>query len=110
MLEPCYDSSTATPVEQLHSKEFVEGILKAGSLFSMLENKKLNATGLFTLMLEKKEYREIFVELTASENFKEAILSMLYLHPSLVKSKITKTAIKKLNAKPNNRSRATSLQ
>jgi hypothetical protein len=110
MLDFRHDSSSAAPADQIQTKEFVEGALKAGSLFSMLENKKLNAAGLFTLILEKKEYREIFVEMTASENFKEAILSMLYLHPSLVKSKITKTAIKKLNAKPNNKSRATSLQ
>ena len=110
MLEPCYDSSIVTPVEQLHTKEFVEGILKAGSLFSMLENKKLNSTGLFTLILEKKEYQNLFVEITASENFREAILSMLYLYPSLVKSKLTKTVIKKINAQTNNRTRKITVQ
>lgn len=99
------DSSIIIPTEQIYSKEFFEGLLKAGSLLSMLENKKLNITCLFVLLLEKKDYQDFFVEVTASKNFREAILSLLYLYPSLVKSKLTKMVIRKINAKPNNRSR-----
>jgi hypothetical protein len=130
------DSSNVTPLEQIHIKEFVEGALKAGSFISMLENKKINTTTLFSLLLEKEQYQDFFTEITASKNFKSAILSLLYLHPSLVKSKITKSLIRKLkpkqkqqtsvvnqqtintkvtvasniNAKPINRTRKTSLQ
>ena len=93
------ERSNAAPSDHINSKEFIEGVLKAGSLISMLENKKINTTALFALLLEKKDYQHFFVSITSSENFKESILSLLYLHPSLVKSKITKSVIRKLNAK-----------
>jgi hypothetical protein len=104
------NSSTANPLDQIHSREFIEGLLKAGSFISMIENKKINTTALFSLLLEKTDYQDFFTEITASENFKEAILSLLYLNPVLVKSKITKSVVRKLNAKSNHRSRKTSLQ
>ena len=104
------ESSNASPLDQIHSKEFAEGLMKAGSLISMLENKKINVTGLFSLLIEKFDYRDFFTEITASENFREAILSLLYLNPILVKSKITKSVIRKLNAKSNYRTRKVALQ
>jgi hypothetical protein len=115
MLESVFtelETSNATPLDHIHSKEFYEGLVKAGSFFSMIEGKKINTTTLFSLLLEKLEYQKFFTEITASENFKEAILSLLYLHPSLVKSKITKSLIRKLNgkSKSNNRFRKAPLQ
>jgi hypothetical protein len=115
MLESVFtdlETSNATPLDHIHSKEFYEGLAKAGSFFSMIEGKKINTTTLFSLLLEKPEYQKFFTEITASENFKEAILSLLYLHPSLVKSKITKSLIRKLNgkSKSNNRFRKAPLQ
>jgi hypothetical protein len=98
-------SSTSLPVDKILSQDFVDGLNKAGSLFSMIENKKLNPTALFGLILETPSYQDFFVELTSSENFKDAILSMLYLYPSIVKSKITKTTIRRINAKQLNRTR-----
>ena len=104
-------NSEANPLDQIYSKEFAEGLLKAGSLISMLENKRMNTTGLFALLLEKKDYQDFFVEVTASKTFRQAILSLLCFYPSLVKSKITKAVIRKLNAKsPNNRSRKAPIQ
>lgn len=93
------ENSNVNPFDQIRSKEFVEGLMKAGSLISMLENKKINTTALFTLLLEKPEYQSFFTEITSSDNFKEALLSLLFLHPALVKSKITKSVIRKLNGK-----------
>jgi hypothetical protein len=104
------DSSNSSPLDQIHSKEFAQGLMKAGSLISMLENKKINTTALFSLLMEKPDYRDFFTEVTASENFREAILSLLYSNPILVKSKITKSVIRKLNAKSNYRTRKASLQ
>jgi hypothetical protein len=104
------EKSNATPLDNLHSKEYISGLLKAGSLISMIENKKINTTTLFLLLLETPCYQDFFTEITASENFKQAILSLLYLHPNLVKSKITKSVVRKINAKSNNRSRKTPLQ
>lgn len=92
------EKSNGSPTEQIQLLEFVEGVLKAGSLISILENKKINSTTLFTLLLENKSYQDFFVEVTSSSSFREAVFSLLYLYPSLVKSKITKSSIKKINA------------
>jgi hypothetical protein len=95
------EKSNGSPTEQIQLIEFVEGVLKAGSLISILENKKINSTTLFTLLLENKQYQDFFIEITASNSFREAVYSLLYLYPSLVKSKITKSSIKKINASRN---------
>lgn len=106
------ENSNASPFSQLNSKEFIEGMLKAGSLISMLENKKINTTTLFSLLLDNPNYQHFFTEITSSDSFKEAITSMLYLNPSLVKSKITKSIVRKINGKSKspNRTRKTSIQ
>lgn len=104
------ERSNSSPYDQLISREFIEGVLKAGALISMLENKKINNTMLFSLLLEKLDYREFFTEVTSSDSFKEAVSSLLYLYPSLVKSKITKTVVRKINGKSANRSRKTLVQ
>lgn len=106
-------SSCVAPYNEIQFREFVEGVLKAGALISMLENKKINMTTLFCLLLERPDYQNFFTEITSSSSFKEAIMSMLYLNPSLVKSKITKSLIRKLNngkSKPSYRTRKTALQ
>lgn len=93
--------SNLAPYTILHSKEYIEGLLKAGSVISMLENKKINMTTLFSLLIEKQDYREFFTEITSSNSFRESITTLLHLNPSLVKSKITKSLIKKGINKPN---------
>ncbi len=93
------ESSNSMPFLRLHSQEFIEGALKAGSLISMLENKKINTTALFTLLVENISYQKFFTEITASSSFKEALFSLLQLNPSLVKSKIVKSLARKINGK-----------
>ena len=103
------ENSKASPVDQMLSKEFIDGMLKAGSMISMIENKKLNTAAFFALLLENKSYQEFFAEITSSNNFRDALLSMLFLNPSLVKSKVTKSLVRKINAKPNHRARKNSI-
>lgn len=93
------ESSNSMPFLRLHSQEFIDGALKAGSLISMLENKKINTTTLFTLLVENISYQKFFTEITASSSFKEALFSLLQLNPSLVKSKIVKSLARKINGK-----------
>jgi hypothetical protein len=100
------EHSNASPVDQILMREFVDGALKAGSLISMIENKKINTTMLFSLLLEKSEYQEFFTEITSSDSFKESIFTLLLLYPNLVKSKITKSVVRKLNGKPKSNYRA----
>ena len=106
------ENSNASPYSQMHFKDFVDGMLKAGSFISMLENKKINTTTLFSLLLENPNYQNFFTEITSSDSFREAITTMLYLNPSLVKSKITKSIVRKINgkSKPANRARKAVVQ
>jgi hypothetical protein len=102
----------STPLTEIQTKEFIESVLKTGSLISMIENKKLNSTALFSLLLQNKVYQKIFVEITCCGNFAEAAKLLLFLNPSLLKSKITKATLKKINNGKSNlsyRSRKTSL-
>lgn len=106
-------NSNAAPFSEIHSREFIEGVLKAGSLISMIENKKINTTTFFSLLLQNPDYQDFFTEITSSDSFKDAVMSLLYLNPNLVKSKITKSIIRKLSngkVKSINRIRKTSVQ
>lgn len=104
--------SNAAPYEQMYVEEFIIGMLKAGSLISLIENKKINTTALFSLLVEKPEYQEFFTEITSSDSFKEALSKMLFLNPSLVRSKITKSLARKANgaSRTGNRTRKKSIQ
>jgi len=107
-----FEHSNINPIDHIQSKDFIEGVLKTGSLISMLENKKINTTVLFSLLLERADYQKFFTEATSSNSFREALSSLLYLNPSLVKSKITKSVVRKLNGKTraNNGLRKASIQ
>ena len=104
------ESSYADPIDQIYSREFIDGVLKAGSLISMIENKKINVTSLFLLVMQNKHYQDFFTEITSSASFRDAILSLLFLYPSLVKSKLTKSFIRKVNATANKQSRKSPVQ
>ena len=91
------ERSDITPLDQICLREFTEGVLKAGSIISILENKKLNPINLFLCLLKSKQYQSFFVEITSCNSFRESILALLHLYPSIVKSKITKSAIKQLH-------------
>jgi hypothetical protein len=45
-----------------NSKEFIDGMLKAGSMIFMIENEKINTVAFFALLLENKSYQEFFAE------------------------------------------------
>jgi hypothetical protein len=87
--------SQSDPLSQICTKEYIEGVFKFGSFLSIIRNKKINPNGLFVSILENKHLREIFIEVTHSENMHEAMLGLLQLYPTLVKSKNTKRIFKK---------------
>jgi hypothetical protein len=87
--------SRSDPLSQLSTKEYILGVFKFGSFLSIIKNKKINPSGLFTAILENKDLREIFITITHSENINEALLGLLQLYPSLLKSKNTKRLFKK---------------
>ena len=63
------NSENVTPREELCSKEFWSAVMKFGSFVSMVENKKINTTTLFSLLIENKTYQNVFVELTSTLEF-----------------------------------------
>jgi len=87
--------SRTDPLCQICTKEYILGVFKFGSFLSIIKNKKINPTVLFTSILESKDLREIFIYTTHSENVNEALLNLLQLYPSLLKSKNTKRLFKK---------------
>ena len=109
---PELESSNPKPYGHMVSQEFIHGVMKAGALLSMIENKKINTTTLFTLLLERPDYQAFFTEITSCDSFKEAVKYLLHLNPALVKSKITKSFLRKINGKQKrlNRTRKKNLQ
>jgi len=83
------------PLSQICTKEYIEGVFKFGSYLSIMRNKKINPNGLFVAILENRHLRDLFVIVTHSENMQEALLGLLQLYPSLLKSKNTKRIFKK---------------
>jgi len=80
----------SNPVEHVVSKEFILGLLKLGSYFSIIYGKKINSSTLFTLILENADIRYIFVALTGADGERNALLNILHMYPALIKSKNVK--------------------
>ena len=83
------------PLSQICTKEYIDGVFRFGSYLSIIQNKKINPSALFVSVLENRHLREIFIEVTYSENIQEALLGLLQLYPTLLKSKNTKRIFKK---------------
>jgi hypothetical protein len=80
----------SNPLELICTKEYIKGVLLFGSYLSIVHNKKVNASGIFTAVLQDLELREVFIFITGSQHTHEALLGLLQLYPNLLKSKNTK--------------------
>lgn len=92
-------NARTNPLSQVCTKEYILGVFKFGSYLSIIHNKRLNPAAIFVCILENREIRDLFVEVTHSENVHEALLGLLQLYPPLLKSKNTKRLFKKSIAK-----------
>ena len=88
-------NSRNDPLKQVCTKEYILGVFRFGSFLSILHNKRLNPAAIFVIILENKEIRDLFIEVTNSENAHEALLGLLQLYPPLLKSKNTKRLFRK---------------
>jgi len=88
-------NSRNDPLKQVCTKEYILGVMKFGSFLSIIYNKRLNPSAVFVTILENKDIRDMFIEITNSENMHEALLGLLQLYPPLLKSKNTKRLFKK---------------
>jgi hypothetical protein len=83
------------PFKQICTKEYILGVLMFGSYLSIVHNKRLNPSAIFVLILENKDLRDLFINITHTDSAKEALLGLLQLYPPLLKSKNTKRLFKK---------------
>lgn len=88
-------NSRNDPLKQVCTKEYILGVFRFGSFLSIIHNKRLNPAAIFVTILENKEIRDLFIEVTNSENEHEALLGLLQLYPPLLKSKNTKRLFRK---------------
>jgi hypothetical protein len=88
-------NSRNDPLKQVCTKEYILGVFRFGSFLSIVHNKRLNPAAIFVTILENKEIRDLFIEVTNSENAHEALLGLLQLYPPLLKSKNTKRLFRK---------------
>jgi hypothetical protein len=88
-------NSRNDPLKQICTKEYILAVIKFGSFLSILHNKRLNPSTVFVMILENKDIRDLFIDITNSENAHEALLGLLQLYPPLLKSKNTKRLFKK---------------
>jgi len=88
-------NSRNDPLKQICTKEFILNVFRFGSFLSIVHNKRLNPATIFVTILENKEIRDMFIEVTNSENDQEALLGLLQLYPPLLKSKNTKRLFRK---------------
>ena len=83
-----------TPTSNLAREELEIELIKFGSFCSIIHNKKLNNVTIFSLIVKNKLYRKIFMELTDTDNEREAILLFLKFNNSLCRSKVVKEILK----------------
>jgi len=88
------ESVLETPLSQLARDELEVELIKFGSFCSIIHNKKLNNVTIFSLIVKNKLYRKIFMELTDTENEREAILLFLKYNSNLCRSKVVREILK----------------
>lgn len=88
-------NSRNDPLKQVCTKEYILGVFRFGAFLSIVHNKRLNPSAIFVIILENKEIRDLFIDVTNSENMHEALLGLLQLYPPLLKSKNTKRLFRK---------------
>lgn len=88
-------NSRNDPLKQVCTKEYILGVFRFGAFLSIVHNKRLNPSAIFVTILENKEIRDLFIDVTNSENMHEALLGLLQLYPPLLKSKNTKRLFRK---------------
>ena len=88
------DAVIETPLLNIARDELEAELIKFGSFCSIIHNKKLNNVTIFSFIVKNKLYRKVFMELTDTDNEKEAILLFLKYNNSLCRSKVVKEILK----------------
>lgn len=83
------------PLNRLNEKEFDDCLLKYGSLLSIINNKSLNPTNIFLLIVKEKEYERVFSEFSGIPDLFNIMKMIISRYPNLIKSKMVAETAKK---------------
>lgn len=97
------EMDSLNPYNQLSEKEFDIILTKVGSFLCLTQNKNINPTTLFLLIMENNNIRLLLMEMTSSPSIIPILKSILTRYPNLIKSKMLKNKAIKLNKKANKR-------
>lgn len=78
------------PVVVINEKDFEAFLVKFGGLLSLLNNKNINPTFLFLMLVRSKELQKIFQTMSGINTLLESLKTILTMYPNLIKSKIVK--------------------
>jgi hypothetical protein len=82
------------PLHVLSEDELESELIRFCSFFSIIHNKKLNSVAIFTLIVQNKIYKKIFMRMMHIDNEREALLLFLKYNSNLCRSKVVKEVLK----------------
>lgn len=85
------------PVFRIKEQEFDMNLLRFGSLVSILKNKRINQTMLFSTLLDSEDFRDCFSSICEVDEMRILLYNYITRFPILYKSKIIKNKIKELS-------------
>jgi len=88
------DAVLNNPLNTLTEDEVECELIKFCSFCSILHNKKLNSVAIFTLIVQNKIYKKIFMRLVQVDSEREVLLLFLRYHPNLCRSKVVREVLK----------------
>jgi len=84
------------PIYRINEEEFNASLLQFGAFISIIKNKRVNQTLLLSLLLENKNIRECFKQISEIDDTRVLLYNLIIRFPILCKSKIIKNKIKEL--------------
>ena len=82
------------PLNVLSEDELESELIRFCSFCSVIHNKKLNSVAIFTLIVQNKIYKKIFMRIMHIDNEREALLLFLKYNSNLCRSKVVKEVLK----------------
>ncbi len=85
------------PYNQIGEVEFDIILNKIGSFLYLINNKNINPTNLFLIILSDPQMQKLSMQLMSTQTLMPILKGILIRYPNLVKSKMLKTKANKIN-------------
>jgi hypothetical protein len=82
------------PLNSITDDEIEGELIKFCSFCSIIHNKKLNSVAIFTLIVQNRIYKKIFMRMVHIDNEREALLVFLKFNANLCRSKVVREVLK----------------